>query len=148
MKQEDNLAKAVPALPVRARCYSPVMSAAVADHVVLGPNEEPPVLMTPKAIEMVKEAMAAEKLDNHGLRVFVQGGGCSGFQYGLDFDEDAKFGDFEMTFDGLKVLIDPISAMHLEGTSIDYVMGISGAGFKFNNPSAKTTCGCGSSFSS
>lgn len=117
------------------------------EHVVLGAAEEPPVQMTPKAIEMVREAMEAENLEGHGLRVFVQGGGCSGFQYGLDFDDAAKFGDFEMMFDDLKVYIDPISAMHLEGTTIDYVMGISGAGFKFENPGAKTTCGCGSSFS-
>lgn len=117
-------------------------------HIVLGPDEEPPLLLTPKAVEMVKEAMAAEKLDNHGLRVYVQGGGCSGFQYGLDFEDSPRMGDFEMTFDGLRVYCDSISAMHLEGTSIDYVMGISGAGFKFENPSAKATCGCGSSFSS
>ena len=95
----------------------------------------------------VKDAIEAEKLEGHGLRVFVQGGGCSGFQYGLDFDTKPKPGDFEMSFDGLTVYVDPISAMHLEGTTIDYVMGISGAGFKFNNPTAKSTCGCGSSFS-
>lgn len=118
----------------------------VLEHVVLGKGEEPPITLTEKAIEMVKEAMQEEKLENHGLRVFVQGGGCSGFQYGLDFDDKPKFGDFEMRFDGLPVYVDPISAMHLEGTAIDYVMGISGAGFKFENPSAKTTCGCGSSF--
>jgi len=117
------------------------------EHVVLAPDEEPPLRLTAKAIEMVREAMEAEKLDaQHGLRVYVQGGGCSGFQYGLDFDNAAKPGDFEMSFDGLKVWVDPISAMHLEGTEIDYVMGISGAGFKFNNPTAKSTCGCGSSF--
>lgn len=116
-------------------------------HIVLAPNEEPPILLTPKAIEMVKEAMDAEKLEGHGLRVYVQGGGCAGFQYGLDFDNAPRPGDFEMSLDGLTVFVDPISAMHLEGTVIDYVMGISGAGFKFNNPTAKTTCGCGSSFS-
>jgi iron-sulfur cluster assembly accessory protein len=116
-------------------------------HIVLAPDEEPPINLTPKAIEMVKEAMEAEKLEGHGLRVYVQGGGCAGFQYGLDFDNAARPGDFEMQFDGLTVYVDPISAMHLEGTEIDYVMGISGAGFKFNNPTAKTTCGCGSSFS-
>ena len=103
--------------------------------------------LTAKAIEMVKEAMAAESLDGQGLRVFVQGGGCSGFQYGLDFDKEPRAGDFEFAFDGLRVFVDPMSAMHLEGTVIDYVMGVSGAGFKFNNPNAKTTCGCGSSFS-
>ena len=116
-------------------------------HIVLGPDEEPPLSLTPKAIDMVREAMAAESLEGHGLRVFVQGGGCSGFQYGLDFDNKAKPGDFEMVLDGLTVYVDPISAMHLEGTTIDYVMGVSGAGFKFNNPSATGTCGCGSSFS-
>ena len=116
-------------------------------HIVLAPDEEPPINLTPKAIEMVKEAMEAEKLDGHGLRVYVQGGGCAGFQYGLDFDKEPRPGDFEMDVQGLKVFIDPMSATHLEGTVIDYVMGISGAGFKFNNPTAKTTCGCGSSFS-
>lgn len=116
-------------------------------HIVLTPEEEPPIALTDKAIEMVKEAMEAEKLENHGLRVYVQGGGCAGFQYGLDFDDSPRPGDFEMTFNGLTVYVDPISAMHLEGTQVDYVMGISGAGFKFNNPMANTTCGCGSSFS-
>jgi iron-sulfur cluster assembly accessory protein len=109
-------------------------------------TEDYPIQLTAKAIEMVKEARAAENLSDYGLRVFVQGGGCAGFQYGLDFDKEPKNGDFEMEFDGLKVYVDPISAMHLEGTTIDYVMGISGAGFKFNNPNAKSTCGCGSSF--
>ena len=110
-------------------------------------DEEPPVVLTAKAIEMVKEAIVEEKLDGHGLRVFVQGGGCAGFQYGLDFDEAPREGDFELEQDGLRIFVDPMSAAHLEGTTIDYVLGISGAGFKFNNPSAKTTCGCGSSFS-
>lgn len=110
-------------------------------------EDERPVHLTAKAVEMVKEAMAAEKLDGYSLRVFIQGGGCSGFQYGLDFDKEARATDFEMYFGDLRVLIDPVSAMHLEGTEVDYVMGVSGAGFKFNNPGAKSTCGCGSSFS-
>lgn len=110
-------------------------------------EEERPVQLTAKAVEMVKEAMAAENLEGYALRVFIQGGGCAGFQYGLDFDKEAKATDFEMYFGDLRVLIDPVSAMHLEGTVVDYVMGTSGAGFKFNNPAAKTTCGCGSSFS-
>lgn len=109
--------------------------------------EEYPISLTPKAVDMVREAMEAEQLKGWGLRVFVQGGGCAGFQYGLDFDEASRPGDFEMDFSGLKVFLDPMSAMHLEGTNIDYVMGISGSGFKFNNPTATTTCGCGSSFS-
>jgi iron-sulfur cluster assembly accessory protein len=113
------------------------------------PSADDAVLsLTDKAIQMVKDAIREEKLDGHGLRVFVQGGGCSGFQYGLDFDEKPRDGDFEYEFQGLKVYVDPMSAMHLEGTVIDYVTTVSGAGFKFNNPTAKTTCGCGSSFSS
>ena len=124
-----------------------VNNSANLDYIDDDDDELPPIDLTAKAIEMVREAMVAEKLDNHGLRIFVQGGGCAGFQYGLDFDEASRSGDFELEFDGLKVWVDPMSAMHLEGTVIDYVMGISGAGFKFNNPNAKTTCGCGSSFS-
>ena len=116
-------------------------------HIVLAPDEEPPLVLTSKAVEMVKEAMEAESLEDHGLRVYVQGGGCAGFQYGLDFDNSPRSGDFQMSLEGLTVYVDSISAMHLEGTTIDYVMGMSGAGFKFENPSAKSTCGCGSSFS-
>ncbi|MBX2812152.1 MAG: iron-sulfur cluster assembly accessory protein [Myxococcales bacterium] len=115
-------------------------------HIELGPTEEPPIVLTDKAVEMVKEAMEAEELEGHGLRVYVQGGGCAGFQYGLDFDNAPRSGDFKMTLNGLLVFVDSISAMHLEGTTIDYVLGMSGAGFKFENPSAKSTCGCGSSF--
>ncbi len=117
------------------------------EHIVLAADEEPPLQITPKAIEMVQEAMEAEKLDDHGLRVYVQGGGCAGFQYGLDFDNAPRSGDFEMMFGDLKVYVDSISAMHLEGTTVDYVVGVSGTGFKFKNPSATSTCGCGSSFS-
>lgn len=122
------------------------MSADTQNHIELAPNEEPPLALTSKAVEMVKEAMEAEQLNDHGLRVYVQGGGCAGFQYGLDFDNNPRSGDFKMTLEGLTVYVDAISAMHLEGTTIDYVMGMSGAGFKFENPSAKSTCGCGSSF--
>lgn len=120
---------------------------ATVDHIQLSADEEPPLHLTGKAVEMVKEAMDAEKLEGHGLRVYVQGGGCAGFQYGLDFDDSPRSGDFEMSVSGLTVYVDAISAMHLEGTVIDYVMGMSGAGFKFENPYAKSTCGCGSSFS-
>ena len=124
-----------------------VHTESILPEVPVAPVEDNVLQLTSKAVQMVKEALEAESLVGHGLRVFVQGGGCSGFQYGLDFDQAPRSGDFELQFEGLKVFVDPMSAMHLEGTVIDYVMGISGAGFKFNNPSAKTTCGCGSSFS-
>ena len=97
--------------------------------------------------DAAKDYLDSVRPDDGHITLTINGGGCAGFQYGLDFDEASRVGDFEMEFDGLKVWVDPMSAMHLEGTTIDYVMGISGAGFKFNNPSAKTTCGCGSSFS-
>ena len=127
---------------------SPVSAGTYVDDDEDDDDEEPPVALTAKAIAMVKEAMAEEKLgEDYGLRIFVQGGGCAGFQYGLDFEKEMRSGDFELKFEDLRVFVDPMSAMHLEGTTIDYVMGISGAGFKFNNPNAKTTCGCGSSFS-
>jgi iron-sulfur cluster assembly accessory protein len=106
-----------------------------------------PVSLTPKAVEMVKATRAQEKLDEaSGLRVAVRGGGCSGFEYSLDFDLEPRPTDFVVQYDGLTVYVDPVSARYLEGTEIDYVMGVSGAGFKFHNPNASGTCGCGSSF--
>jgi iron-sulfur cluster assembly accessory protein len=106
-----------------------------------------PVLFTPKAVEMVKEAMVRENLEGYGLRVSVQGGGCSGLQYGLDFENEEKAMDLTWEQDGLKVFVDPMSSAYLEGTKVDYVQSMQGAGFKFLNPNAKRTCGCGSSFS-
>lgn len=106
-----------------------------------------PVLLTDKAVEMVREAMAREGLEGYGLRVSVMGGGCSGFQYGLDFENEEKVMDLTWEQGGIKVYIDPMSAQYLEGTRIDYVNGLQGAGFKFINPRAVRTCGCGMSFS-
>jgi iron-sulfur cluster assembly protein len=96
---------------------------------------------------MVKITREQEGLDaGHGLRVAVRGGGCSGFEYALDFDREQRPNDFVLDYDGLKVFVDGISARYLEGTTVDYVMGAMGAGFKFSNPRASGTCGCGSSF--
>jgi iron-sulfur cluster assembly accessory protein len=106
-----------------------------------------PIVMTPKAVEMVKTAMEQEGIKDHGIRVGVVGGGCSGFQYSMDFEKQANDGDMAFEQDGIKFFIDPMSAMYLQGVTIDYVQGLQGAGFKFNNPNAKTTCGCGQSFS-
>ncbi len=108
----------------------------------------PGLLLTPKAVEMVKQMRDKEGLGHElGLRVSVVGGGCSGFQYSLAFDE-RKEGDSVTTLDGFNVLVDEISLPYLAGTTLDYVEGLHGAGFKFNNPQAGRTCGCGSSFSS
>tara|TARA_R110001583_G_scaffold169112_1_gene321994 strand:+ start:50 stop:421 length:372 start_codon:yes stop_codon:yes gene_type:complete len=110
-------------------------------------DEEYPISFTAAAIEAAKDAFASENLEpNQSLRIGLRGGGCAGFSYVLDFT-DPKDNDFIMNFDGLTVYLDPISAMHLEGTQIDYVTSLMGMGFKFLNPNAKATCGCGSSFS-
>lgn len=106
-----------------------------------------PVILTEKAVEMVKEAMSRENLDGYGIRVSVSGGGCSGLQYGLDFENEEKPMDLTYETSGLKIYVDPMSTSYLEGTKIDYVQSMQGAGFKFINPTAKRTCGCGSSFS-
>ena len=84
--------------------------------------------------------------DTHGLRVAVRGGGCSGFEYALDFESEARANDWVYEQHGITVYVDAVSARYLEGTTVDYVLGMSGAGFKFNNPRASGTCGCGSSF--
>jgi iron-sulfur cluster assembly accessory protein len=105
-----------------------------------------PIILTEKASEMVKQAMAQENLEGHGLRVGVMGGGCSGLQYLLDFSKDAGPDDFANEQFGVSVFIDPYSAAHLAGTVVDYVDGLHGSGFKFENPNVVRACGCGSSF--
>ncbi len=111
------------------------------------PQADFPVTLTAKAAEMVKITRDQEGIDpSHGLRVAVRGGGCSGFEYALDFDKEARENDWVYDQNGLTVFIDAVSARYLQGTSIDYVLGMAGAGFKFINPNASGTCGCGSSF--
>ncbi len=103
--------------------------------------------LTEKAAEKVKEIRSAEGIEEGmGLRFRVVGGGCSGFAYDLYFDNP---NDGDKTFDsnGVKLVVDQMSLMYLVGTEVDYVEGLQGAGFKFQNPNVKATCGCGSSFS-
>lgn len=107
----------------------------------------PVVVLTAKAVEMIKLTRTQEGMDEtYGLRVAVMGGGCSGFQYALDFEQEARETDETFEVDGLRVFVDPVSARYLADVVIDYVFGMNGAGFKFNNPKATGTCGCGSSF--
>ena len=109
-------------------------------------DEEPPISLTSKAIKAAQEAIASEELPpGESLRVGLRGGGCAGFSYVLDFT-GPKPSDIVMNFEGLVVYLDPISAMHLEGTIIDYTTALMSRGFKFINPNATKTCGCGSSF--
>jgi iron-sulfur cluster assembly accessory protein len=110
-------------------------------------KKTPPVNLTPTAINKVKEIMAQQNPVPQGLRVGVVGGGCSGFQYSMSFENSAGLMDKTYEFDGLKVFVDATSVMYLQGATVDYVETLEGAGFKFENPNVKTTCGCGSSFS-
>ena len=111
------------------------------------PGPESMVRITPVAASKVNEIRDAEAIEaNTALRLRVVGGGCAGFSYDLYFDEPAEV-DRQVEIEGVKVVVDEMSLMYLVGTEIDYVEGLQGAGFKFNNPNVKTTCGCGSSFS-
>lgn len=106
-----------------------------------------PLDFSDSAAAKVKQLIAEEDNPNLKLRVYVTGGGCSGFQYGFTFDEDANEGDTTVSKDGVELLIDPMSFQYLAGAEIDYVDDLEGARFVIRNPNASTTCGCGSSFS-
>ncbi len=109
--------------------------------------EEPMLGLTELAAAKVKEIQSAEAIDpNFGLRLRVVGGGCSGFAYDLYFDAKAD-GDRLFDSHGVQLFVDQMSLQYLAGTTVDYVEGLQGAGFKFGNPNVKSTCGCGSSFS-
>lgn len=105
------------------------------------------LVFTDSAVQKVKELVEEEKNPALMLRVFVSGGGCSGFQYGFTFDEAEQDGDTKVVKNGVTLLIDPMSFQYLVGAEIDYKEGVDGAQFVIKNPQAKTTCGCGSSFS-
>jgi iron-sulfur cluster insertion protein len=107
----------------------------------------PPVVFTDAAAEKVGELIAEEANPELKLRVFISGGGCSGFQYGFTFDEQIEDGDSMVENRGVTLLIDPMSVQYLMGAEIDYKEDIQGAQFVIRNPNASTTCGCGSSFS-
>lgn len=105
-----------------------------------------PLLFTDNAAEKVASLIAEEGNPDLKLRVYISGGGCSGFQYGFTFDEEAAADDTVIEKNGVTVLIDSMSIQYLEGAEIDYKDDVSGARFVIRNPNAKTTCGCGSSF--
>ena len=103
--------------------------------------------LTDKAIQQIKNLLARDKLNGHGLRISIADGGCSGFSYKLDFEKEKKSDDNVLEFDDVRVYVDSNSAPYLKGTVIDFVSGLYGGGFKFSNPNATGTCGCGTSFS-
>lgn len=116
-------------------------------EVVTGtPASTQPVNLTPTAITKVKEIMATQNPVPAGLRIGVVGGGCSGFQYSMSFENQSGMMDKVFKFDDLKVFVDATSLMYLNGCVVDYVETLEAAGFKFDNPAVKSTCGCGSSF--
>ncbi len=108
---------------------------------------EEQVTITESAVKQIQEIMKEEGPDfNSALRIFVQGGGCSGFQYGFTFDNEVNEDDWQFNKDGVKVVVDSMSMQYLEGATIDFKKQLSGANFVISNPNAKSSCGCGSSF--
>lgn len=103
--------------------------------------------ITESTVEKIKDLLLEENNSNLKLRIFVQGGGCSGMSYGFTFDEEQNEDDFVIEKDGVKMLVDSISMQYLTDATIDYKEDLMGAGFSINNPNAETSCGCGSSFS-
>lgn len=102
--------------------------------------------LSDRAVEKIKDLVTEENNPNIKLRVFVQGGGCSGMQYGFTFDEEHNEDDFELDIQGVKLLVDSMSGQYLQGAEIDYKEELMGSSFSINNPNAQTTCGCGASF--
>ena len=102
---------------------------------------------TDEAASKVSAMISGEKNDQLKLRVYITGGGCSGFSYGFTFDEESKEGDSIVINNGVKLVVDPMSYQYLVGATVDYLEDLQGSRFIIHNPNAKTTCGCGSSFS-
>jgi iron-sulfur cluster insertion protein len=118
------------------------------DNPISGSNTAPPpIVFTDAAASKVGELIREEANPNLMLRVFISGGGCSGFQYGFTFDESIEEGDSQVENQGVKLVVDPMSIQYLMGAEIDYKEDLQGAQFIIRNPNAQTTCGCGSSFS-
>ncbi len=104
------------------------------------------ITLTETAAERVRALMQEKALENHALRVFISGGGCSGFQYGMAFDNNPRQDDVKISYEDIEVIVDPVSFGHLAGSKIDYVEDLMGGGFHIDNPNAVSTCGCGNSF--
>ena len=108
-----------------------------------------PVLnVTSSAVTVIRNLLTEREIPNHALRVFVSGGGCSGMQYGMAFEESPRDYDRVVEVDGVRLLVDPTSLMYLQGATIDYIDSLMGGGFRIDNPNAVSSCGCGHSFRS
>lgn len=104
------------------------------------------ITLTPAAADAVRDLLAKRNLEGYALRVFISGGGCSGFQYGMALENNIRENDTTAEFEGINVVVDEVSINYLRGATVDYVESVMGNGFKIENPNAVSTCGCGSSF--
>jgi len=115
---------------------------------IAGPEQSiPGIVLTDAAARKVQQLILEERNPQLKLRVYISGGGCSGFQYGFSFDEEQAADDIAVVNDGVTLLVDPLSFQYLMGAEVDYTESLQGAQFVIRNPNASTTCGCGSSFS-
>lgn len=108
--------------------------------------DAPVLTVTPNAVTVIRNLLTERNIPEHALRVFVSGGGCSGMQYGMAFEESARDYDRVVDVEGVRLLVDPTSMMYLQGATIDYIDSLMGGGFRIDNPNAVSSCGCGSSF--
>jgi iron-sulfur cluster assembly accessory protein len=122
------------------------MTATELEFIQAHTDPQPVLAVTEFAAGKLMKMMQEKELDGYALRVFVAGGGCSGLQYGMTFDDEAREGDNEFLAHGMRILVDPISSSYLTGASIDFVDSLMGGGFKIDNPNAVSACGCGHSF--
>ncbi|MEZ4666955.1 MAG: iron-sulfur cluster insertion protein ErpA [Anaerolineae bacterium] len=113
---------------------------------ISAPEIAPLLSVTPAAVQVIANLLEQRNIPNHSLRVFVSGGGCSGMQYGMAFEEVINDFDKSVTVDGVRLVVDPTSLMYLQGATIDYVDSLMGGGFRIDNPNAVSSCGCGHSF--
>lgn len=104
------------------------------------------VSLTPTAVQAVRDLLAKRNLDGYALRVFISGGGCSGFQYGMALEQNIRDEDLTYDYGDVKVVVDEVSINYLRGATVDYIEDVMGSGFKIENPNAISSCGCGSSF--
>lgn len=120
---------------------------ALAEQQTVGVVTESTVLdVTPAAVSIIRSLLEQREIPDHALRVFVTGGGCSGLQYGMAFQEAPEAGDTVVDYADVRLLVDPTSMMYLRGATIDYVDSLIGGGFRIDNPNAVSNCGCGHSF--
>lgn len=117
------------------------------DNISTTTIETMPILtVSSSAVQVIRTLLEQRQIPNHALRVFVSGGGCSGMQYGMAFEETPREFDKVVAVDGVRLIVDPTSLMYLQGATIDYVDSLMGGGFRIENPNAASSCGCGHSF--